>query len=289
MRNIVFCGDDQMLQGLTIAIISLLQHSSEPLNIIVVTAQADPRYRPLTNRQLYPINDYLSNFGSHLKLVDLTKQVRQAYPIANQNSIFTVNCMLRLYLDLLPNLPERFLYLDTDIICRRDFTELYYQNLHGYDLAGVLDYYGKWFFHHHLTWHGFDYLNSGVLLFNTPQAKKDRLFSRCRQQCQNTTMFLPDQTSLNRFARKKYLNHRYNEQRRLHSNTVFQHFTTTFRLFPFIHPVTVKPWQLRQLHQILHIYEYDELIQTAQELLKSQKGSGRKAPQRSGWNKQDEG
>ena len=58
---------------------------------------------------------------------------------------FTPCCMLRLFADEIAELPDRLLYLDTDIICRKDFTEFYYQNMENVEIAGVLDYYGSWF------------------------------------------------------------------------------------------------------------------------------------------------
>ena len=71
---------------------------------------------------------------------------------------------------------------------------------------------------------------------------------------------MPDQSAVNLVAKKKKLLPRqYNEQRKLKNNTCFQHFTTSFRFFPWFHTVTVKPWEIDRVHQILRIYEYDEL------------------------------
>lgn len=53
---------------------------------------------------------------------------------------------------------------------------------------------------------------------------------------------------------------KYNEQRRLHADTVLQHFTTSFRLFPWFHTVSVKPWNRYGLHNTLRLHEYDDLL-----------------------------
>jgi len=107
-----------------------------------------------------------------------------------------------------------------------------------------------------------DYVNSGVLLLNMKLIRTTRLFERCRQLCQEKKMFMPDQSALNKLSVSKRLaERRFNEQRRLQSNTVFQHFTTHFCFFPFFKAVTVKPWQFELVHQELKLHEYDALFE----------------------------
>ena len=126
-------------------------------------------------------------------------------------------------------------------------------------LPGTLDYYGKWFFKNRKI--KFNYINSGVLLLNLEKIKETGLFKRARQMCQSKKMFMPDQSSLNKLSvNKKIEKRKYNEQRRLKKDTVFQHFTTSFRLLPFFHKVTIKPWNLDKVHQRLKIFEYDDIL-----------------------------
>ena len=75
-------------------------------------------------------------------------------------------------------------------------------------------------------------------------------------------MFMPDQSALNKLAvKKRILPRRYNDQRKLHDDTVIQHFSTTFRFFPWIYTVTVKPWQIDEVHDTLKLHEYDDLLE----------------------------
>lgn len=60
---------------------------------------------------------------------------------------------------------------------------------------------------------------------------------------------------------------RFNEQRRLHKNTVFQHFTTSFRIFPWIHTLTVKPWEVERVHKQLKLHEYDDILAQYSQLI----------------------
>ena len=77
---------------------------------------------------------------------------------------------------------------------------------------------------------------------------------------------MPDQSALNNLAVAKKIDKRkYNEQRRLHKDTVLQHFTTSFRLFPILHTITVKPWMFDEVHKVLKLYEYDWLFEEYKE------------------------
>lgn len=135
---------------------------------------------------------------------------------------------------------------------------------------GTLDYYGKWFFKNKKI--KFNYINSGVLLLNLKKIRETGLFKNARKMCTNKKMFMPDQSSLNKLAvNKKIEKRKYNEQRRLHKNTVFQHFTTSFRLFPIFHKVTIKPWDIDKVHKGLKIFEYDDILERIQKNSKRNK------------------
>lgn len=162
-------------------------------------------------------------------------------------------------------MPDRLLYLDNDVICREPFDDFYYQDLTGVQVVGVLDHYGKWFFHHQMRMA--DYINSGILLLNLPEIKRTHLFAKARHMVATHRMFMPDQAAINRLSRaKKIAPRRFNDQRRLHHDTVFQHFTTSFRFFPWFHILTVKPWQINNVHNDLQLHEYDDLLEEYQQL-----------------------
>lgn len=257
--NILYCGDKNIADGLMISVLSLLRHVRQPLHIYILTmSQAGCQSLPPSLAQV--LEQRVCPNGGSVTLLDVSELFRREPPQANLSTRFTPCCMLRLYADLLPQIPGRILYLDTDVICRRDFQDFYRQNMEGMEVAGVLDYYGSWFFRRNLLRR--DYLNSGVLLLNMDLIRQSGLFQKCRSRCAQKKMFMPDQSAINKLAQgKKLLPRRYNEQRRLHSDTVFHHFTTSFRFFPYIHTVTVKPWQPEKMHQILKLHEYDDLLE----------------------------
>lgn len=262
--NILYCGDRHIADGLVISVLSLLKHIPESLSIYVFTMDVtigDSHVEPLPNAVIAQLDARVkkSNPKSFVKCIDLSEEFQRDIPYANLKTRFTPCCMLRLYADLVPDMPDKILYLDTDVVCRQDCSDFYHQDMQNQEFIGVLDYYGRWFFRRKF-WKS-DYVNSGVLLMNLSKMRETHLLEKCRTRCRTRRMFMPDQSALNKLSTSKAIAPRqYNEQRKLKSNTVLQHFSTSFRFFPWIHIVSVKPWQIDKVHNILKIHEYDDVL-----------------------------
>lgn len=257
--NILYCGDKNIADGLMISVLSLLRQVKEPLHICILT-MSQAGCEPLPDTLAEVLEQRVCPGGGTVTLLDVSDLFTRQPPTANLGTRFTPCCMLRLYADLLPEIPDRILYLDTDVVCRMDCRAFYEQDMGEAEVAGVLDYYGSWFFRRNILRR--DYLNSGVLLLNMKRIRQTGLFQKCRIRCAEKEMFMPDQSAINKLAiRKKILPRRYNEQRKLHPDTVFQHFSTSFRFFPYIRTVTVKPWQPDRMHEVLKLHEYDDLLE----------------------------
>lgn len=271
--NILYCGDKNIIDGLIISILSLLKNTNEILNIYVLTASIkleEKEYKAISSEEINILDKIVKekNSNNFVKVIDITKKFAKEVPLKNIKTRFTPCCMLRLFADEIPELPkDRILYLDNDVICRKDCSDFYNQNIDDTELIGVLDYYGKWFFKKKNL--KFDYINSGVLLLNINKIKETKLFEKARKMCIEKKMFMPDQSALNKLSvKKKILPRKYNEQRRLKKDTVIQHFTTSFRIFPVFHSVTIKPWNIENVHKKLKIFEYDDLLEEYEEIIK---------------------
>jgi lipopolysaccharide biosynthesis glycosyltransferase len=265
--NVLYCLDANVQQGLILSVLSLLGQVKEGLHIYVLTLDFT-----FQNKKISPVQDdvisYLQNKlqeqneNNSIRVYEMSDYFQKEVPDKNMSTRFTPCCMLRLFADEI-DLPERILYLDTDVLCRKDPSAFYHQSLEQKEMAGVLDYYGSWFFYRKPFERS--YMNSGVLLLNLKEIKKSGLFKNCRYMCTHKEMFMPDQSAINKLVERKVLCQRkYNEQRRLQDDTVFQHFTTSFRFFPIFHTVSVKPWQMERVHDVLKIHEYDALFETYQ-------------------------
>lgn len=268
--NLLYCGDTHAAAGLMLSLLSLMKHVREPLHVYVLTMDMklnDKTYQPLSGKYISMLEKVLQyeNSQSTIRLFDISRHFEKECPRYNLNTRFTPCCMLRLYADEIDEIPDKILYLDADVLCRRDPMEFYNQDLSDLEMAGVLDNIGKWFFHKRPF--SMDYFNSGVLLLNMKAIKEQGLFARSRRMCMTEKMFMPDQSALNKEVRKmKYWPRRFNEQGKLRKDTVFQHFTTRFSLIPYFHLVNVKPWQYERVHKELKLNEYDDLFEKAQSL-----------------------
>ena len=269
--NLLYCGDQNIQDGLLISILSLLKHEPDELHIYIMTMElhtAERDYHAIPDRTISFLNQLVqrTNRNSFVKKYDCTALFKRQIPQKNMGTRFTPYAMLRLFADQLPDLPAKLLYLDSDVVCRQDPREFYHQDITDVELVGVLDYYGRWFFHHSLT--HLDYINSGVLLLNMEKIKQTKLFERARERCVKRWMFMPDQSALNKLAQAKRIAPRkYNEQHQLHADTVFQHFTTSFKFFPLFKIQTIKPWEVQQVHDVLGIHEYDDILNEYQQLV----------------------
>ncbi|MGM9753018.1 MAG: glycosyltransferase [Candidatus Cryptobacteroides sp.] len=268
--NILYCGDRNTCTGILLSVLSLLDHSEEELHIFIFTLS----YRdftaisPVFAAKLEKIIHKKSR-GSSVRLFNCTSLFEKELPSSNLDTRFTPSCMLRLYADLIEDLPERLLYLDYDVVCRGPFEDFYHQDLEGTEYVGVADYYGQWFYGHKYG-AGHKYINSGVLLMNMEEIRRSGLFAKCRELCRTQKLFLPDQHALNKAASSVIVAHRrFNDQRRSHDDTVFRHYSTTFRFFPYIRTVTVKPWDTERMHSILKDYSIDKYTQTLQKEINS--------------------
>ena len=262
--NIMYCGDSNILDGLIISILSLLKNTKEELHIYVLTMKYEnnyKKYKPLDQKSIDYIDKLLKkkNKKNFIKLIDITDIVNKYPPRANIKTRFTPYCMLRLYADLVEDIPVRLLYLDTDVVCLKNPKEFYNMDIDKYELVGVLDYYGSHFYRK--KFYRKDYLNSGVLLLNMYLLKQKNILLKARRRCKWRKMLLPDQTALNILSRKKKIVPRiYNEQRKIYEDTVFRHFTTIFKAWPTIHTQTIKPWNIEELHEVLHVHEIDDIL-----------------------------
>ena len=262
--NILFCGDSKIEEGLLLSILSITKQITEELHIYVLTAKFEYEgkcYDRVSESGIVFLDTLVKQKRKEnaVECFDVSEAFLAELPDKNMKTRFTPCCMLRLFADLVPKIPDKILYLDNDVVCRRDFTAFYSQDITNFEFVGVLDYYGSWFFRK--KWYKRDYCNSGVLLLNMKKIRQTDLFGKCRKACIEKNMFMPDQSALNKLAVAKGIDkRRYNDQRRIHEDTVLQHFTTTFRFFPWFHTVTVKPWQMEDMHKVLKLHEYDELL-----------------------------
>ncbi|MBR0479658.1 glycosyltransferase family 8 protein, partial [Candidatus Saccharibacteria bacterium] len=159
--NILYCGDKGIERGVLVSILSILKNNKGELHFYIMTISFKDT-KPFTKKAAEFLDSLVkkTNAKSFVKLINATEVFVANLPKKNMGSYFTPASMLRLYVDKIPEIArlDRVLYLDYDVVCRGDLKEFFETDLDGFEAAGVLDIYGKNFYHYRGLFN-FDYMN----------------------------------------------------------------------------------------------------------------------------------
>lgn len=261
MINIMFAGNFKVFDGMLIASLSILKHCKEEINVYILTmdlTDINKDYKPINDKHIEFLNDLYKKENSNSKVfkLDLTNIFKKEFSNSNNiENFYTPYTFLRLFADQINELPDKIIYLDTDIVVRKNIKELYDIDITNYEIAGSRDYYGKIFFNPR-------YLNAGVLLLNMKKLRETRMLNRAMKLCATKKIFLLDQTAINKLTKKKLiLKSKFNEQHKIKKDTVIRHFSMTIKFFPVFKKQNIKPWHIDKVHNILKIYEFDDILE----------------------------
>lgn len=258
MMNLLFCGNDYVFDGIVVSLLSITKRCKEELNVYLLTADFTtfkPQFTPISEKEVSVFEQIIKkeNEKSKVILLDVVKFKEEILSSVNASSHYSPYSYIRLYADLF-DLPNKILYLDTDVVANGDISELYKIDISDYEYAGVLDYYAHVFISR-------DYINTGVLLLNMEKIKSTGLFKNARELVHDKKMGFPDQTAINKLTKSKLiLPEKYNSQKRLRQDTVIRHFSKTIIWFPWFHTLNIKPWNIEKLHEKYKCYEFDDIL-----------------------------
>ena len=272
MINVMYCGNSKVFDGLLISLLSMVKNTKEPVHAYVLTmdlTDVDEKFTPINEQQIKYLDTMVKEYNSSslVTSIDVAELFKQEMgQNKNMFSMYTPYCMLRLFADMISDVPDKIIYLDTDTVCKGDIKELYEIDVNEYEFGAALDYLGRFF----MRYKAKKYTNSGVLLLNMKMIRKTGLFKKCRDLCQNKKLGFPDQDALNMLATKKLiLNEKFNRQRKAKDNTVIQHFCNgvTFRyVIPTLYKI--KPWHVEKVRNVLKIHIYDDILDEYQTRIK---------------------
>lgn len=226
MINLLYCGNDKVFDGVLTSALSVVRRLERPrqLTIYLYTmdlTRMDPKYTPMTDRHAELLERTLRehNPDTWVTLFDVTELYEaNLRENANEGCYCSPYTLLRLLADLVP-MPDKFLYLDADVMLCKDVGLLYDMDLTGYEYAAAPDHYGKFLIHPH-------YINAGVLLFNMALCRRTDIFPKSRQLLRTKKLLFADQSALARSTtRRKVISQRFNDQKFLYKNTVIRHFS----------------------------------------------------------------
>ena len=219
-------------------------------------SRINPAYTAITDEQIDFLNKVVKskNKNNEVIKVDVTELYEQEFGNGkNENAYCTPYTLLRLLVDLVPNMPDKILYLDIDMMANGDIEELYNTDISEYEYAAVKEKYGSKIIRP-------DYINAGMLLINMVKVKETKLFEKARRLLKKRKLIFADQDAIFWSTTKKLLLPRiYNEQSKFNKkDTVICHFCKRLLLFPYPRTENYKQWQIKEVHKILKCYSFDE-------------------------------
>lgn len=262
MINVLFSGNVKVFDGALTTILSILKRTEtkEPFCFYIYTMDVShikDIYTPINSSQVDFLNNVIKKYNSEneVRLVDVTDiYMREFSSCPNEQCYCSPYTLLRLFADLVPNMPDKLLYLDIDIMLNRDITLLYNIDIEGYEYAAARDHYGKYLINP-------NYINAGVLLFNLKEMKKTKLLEKARQLIKTKKLVFADQSAIIRSTtKKKMLPQKFNDQKFLHKHTVIRHFSKRLFWLPYPHTDNIKQWHVSRVHKVFKYYQFDDVL-----------------------------
>ncbi len=262
MIDILFCGNIGVFDGMLTCILSILKRSKtkEPFTFHLFTMDVShlkDNYVPVTQKQVDFLNEIVRGYheDNRVMLYDVTEQYMNSFSgCPNEGAYCSPYTLIRLFADLYESIPDKLLYLDTDIMFNRDVRLLWNEDLSGFEYAAAPDHYGKYLIHPH-------YINAGVLLFNMKLCRETGLFRKAREWIQKKKLPFADQSAIIRSTtRRKILPQRYNDQKFLHDHTVVRHFSKRLFWLPYPHTDNIKQYHVDKVHSVFKYHQFDDIL-----------------------------
>ena len=262
MINVLFCGNKGVFDGMLTCILSILKRTEtkEPFCFYIFTmdiSRIKPEYVSVTPEQIAFLQQLVTQYnpGNQILVKDVEKLYEQEFAhCPNELAYCSPYTLLRLFADLIEDIPDKLLYLDADLLFQHDIRLLYDTDLTGYEYAAARDHYGKYLLNP-------NYINAGVLLFNMKEMKKTGLLKKSRELIKTKKLVFADQSALYRSTtRKKMLPQRFNDQKFLHKHTVVRHFSKRLFYLPYPHTANIKQWMVEDVHRIFRYHQFDDIL-----------------------------
>ena len=262
MINILFSGNGKVVDGVITCMLSIFKRTDtkEPFCFYIYTmdiTRIKPEYVAISQADVDYLDAIAKSYNPEnvVKRVDVTEIYEQEFAhCPNEMAYCSPYTLLRLFADIVPDMPDKLLYLDVDIMFNRDITLLYDMDLEGYEYAAARDHYGKYLLNP-------NYINAGVLLLNLKEIRKTQLLVKARELIKTKKLVFADQSAIYRATtRKKMLPQRFNDQKFLHKHTVVRHFSKRLFYLPYPHTDNIKQWMVGEVHRVFGYYEFDDIL-----------------------------
>ena len=262
MINVLFSGNTTVFDGVLTCVLSILKKtkSDEPFRFYIYTMdlpRIKPEYVAISNDKIQFLTDIVRKYNKDNQVVkvDVTDIYETNFGgCPNEGAYCSPYTLLRLFADIVPDMPDKLLYLDIDIMFNQDIKLLYDVDVTDYEYAAARDHYGKYLINP-------NYINAGVLLLNLKKIKETKLLEKSRQLIKTKKLMFADQSAVYRSTtRKKMLPQKFNDQKFLHKHTVVRHFSKRLFYLPYPHTANIKQWRVSDIHRIFGYYQFDDVL-----------------------------
>ncbi len=260
MINLLYCGNSKVFDGIVTSLLSILKRSSKDSYRVYLFTMDVTRikedYTPVSDDLISFLNKMVKEYNpeSEVIKVDVTSFYEKEFKgCPNEGAYCSPYTLIRLFADEVEGIPDKLLYLDTDIMFNRDIHLLYNQDISDYEYAAARDHYGKYLLNP-------NYINAGVLLFNMKKCKETGLFMKARKLIQTKKLTFADQDAIyHSTTKKKMLPQRFNDQKFLHKHTVVRHFSKRLFWLPYPHTENIKQYHIEKVHKKFRYHQFDDI------------------------------
>lgn len=262
MVNILLCGNQKVFDGALTQLLSMTARTEESIHVFLMTMHLErvrEDFTAITDEQTAFLNRVIRerNPENLVEKLDVTELYEREFGgCVNETAYCTPYTLLRLLADLYPQIPDKLLYLDIDVMIAGDIKTLWNIDVTEYEYAAVKEKYGCWLIRP-------DYINAGMLLLNMAKIRKTGLLVKARKLIRTRKLLFADQSAIFlSTTRKKLISRIYNEQSRFdRKGTVVCHFCKRLMFLPYPHTENYKQWNVAEIHKYLHCHTFDRELE----------------------------
>ena len=145
MINLLFCGNYKVFDGILTCLLSIFKRTEtkEPFNVMIFTMDVHhlrEDYTPVTDEQIAFLAETARSYNKDniIKKIDVTEIYNKEFANSpNEQCYCSPYTLLRLFADLIPDMPDKVLYLDADLLFNKDIKLLYDIDVTNYEYAAL--------------------------------------------------------------------------------------------------------------------------------------------------------
>lgn len=256
MINLVYCVDKKLQAQQIISLISLVKHTKEPLNVINLTVEI-PEYnkknKKFTEREDAVCEQILKqgNEKSTYKSIDVSEKFKDVLLKGPNlhNKYYSYYVTVRLLLHLVPEIPDKVIYLDSDTIFNDDVKKLWDIDVSEYEIAGRKD-----------AGRISKYFQSGVMLMNMKKIRENKVLEKACKLCtEKKYLWYIDMSALNTACKHKLILPKKYNSYQLVKDCIVHHVCATREsknIFNKKWMHRIKPDEIEFMRRIYPEYEY---------------------------------